>query len=88
MLARLFRSADGSKPRSQAFAELIADRNGQVSRYLTDGVNLYRFMGSVISRAGEMVGIENCWSLDLMLIPADELRTRRLRPVTLAAVAE
>jgi hypothetical protein len=86
MLAKLFRtSRPGDVPRA-TFAEAISDRDGHVCRYLTDGVNLYRFMGSIISRAGELVGIENCRSLDIMLIPAEELHRRRVRPVTLAGV--
>jgi hypothetical protein len=88
MFARLFKGASGGTTRTRTFAESIADRHGQVCRYLTDGVNLYRFMGSMVSRAGEIVGIENCWSLDIMLVPADELHSRSLRPVTLAAIGE
>ena len=42
----------------------------------------------MVSRAGEMVGIENCRSLDIMLVPADELRRRSVRPVTLAGISE
>jgi hypothetical protein len=89
MLAKVFRTA-GSGPERQmkSFVEAISDRDGHVSRYLTDGVNLYRFMGSMVSRAGEMIGIENCRSLDIMLVPADELRRRSVRPVTLAGVGE
>lgn len=89
MLAKVFRTA-GSGPERQmkSFVEAISDRDGDVSRYLTDGVNLYRFMGSMVSRAGEMIGIENCRSLDIMLVPADELRRRSVRPVTLAGVGE
>jgi hypothetical protein len=69
MLARLFRGSNSHTVRTKSFAEAISERHGQVCRYLTDGVHLYRFMGSMVSRAGEMVGIENCWSLDIMLIP-------------------
>ncbi len=88
MLARLFKTAGSGPERHKTFAEAIADRDGHVSRYLTDGVNLYRFMGSMVSRAGEMVGIENCRSLDIMLVPAEELHRRSVRPVTLAAASD
>ncbi len=87
MWARLRATRSGTEPH-KSFAEAITDRDGRVSRYLTDGVNLYRFMGSMVSRAGEMVGIENCSSLDIMLVPADELRQRSFRPVTLAGISD
>ncbi len=88
MVAKFFRTASSATERQKTFAEAITDRDGRVSRYLTDGVNLYRFMGSMVSRAGEMVGIENCRSLDIMLVPADELRRRSFRPVTLAGIRD
>ncbi len=85
MLARLFKASGAGAARpKKTFADSIAERHGHVSRYLTDGVNLYRLMGSMFTRAGEMVGIENCRSLDIMLVPAEELDSRRLRPVALS----
>ena len=87
MLAKLFKSSN-SRSERRSFAEAISDPDGHVCRYLTDGVHLYRFMGSMVSRAGEMVGIENCRSLDIMLVPAEELHRRRVRPVTLAGIGD
>lgn len=87
-MSMLSRAGIGGPAWAVADARTVADVNGQASRYLTDGVNLYRFMGSMVSRAGEMIGIENCRSLDIMLVPADELRRRSVRPVTLAGVGE
>ncbi|HUO71815.1 MAG TPA: hypothetical protein VMU39_13655 [Solirubrobacteraceae bacterium] len=86
MWAKLFKTSTRSVEPRATFAEEISDRDGHVCRYLTDGVNLYRFMGSMVSRAGEMVGIENCRSLDIMLVPAEELHRRRVRPVSLAGI--
>lgn len=57
----------------------VADED--CGRYLTDGVNLYRFLGAMASGMGEMVGLENCRSLDVMLVPIGELRARRMRTV-------
>jgi hypothetical protein len=88
MWARLFRRASSGTEPQRSFAEAITDREGRINRYLTDGVDLYRFMGTMVSRAGEMVGIENCSSLDIMLVPADELRRRSFRPVTLAGISD
>jgi hypothetical protein len=59
-----------------------------VGRYLTDGVNLYRFLGAIPGAAGVMAGIENCRSLDIMLVPIDELQERSLRAIGGAGVAE
>ena len=55
--------------------------SGRTVRYLTDGVHLYRFLGSLATRAGGMIGIENCRSLDIMLVPADDLDQGHLRAV-------
>ncbi len=61
--------------------DTIVDDTGRAGRYLTDGVNLYRFVGEIPGALGEMVGLENCRSLDVTLVPIGELRTRRLRAV-------
>ena len=58
-----------------------ADHAGRTGRYLTDGVNLYRSLGILAGAMGQMVGLENCRSLDVMLLPIGELRSRGLRAV-------
>ncbi len=55
--------------------------DGQAGRYFTDGVNLFRSLGTIDRASSPTVGLENCRSLDVVLIPVDELRRRRLRPV-------
>ncbi len=62
-------------------AETVVDRTGHPSRYLTDGVNLYRFMGELGSGIEQLIGLEDCWSLEVVLLPIGELRARRLRGV-------
>ena len=59
----------------------ITDDAGKPSRYLTDGVNLYRYVGTIPSPMGHMIGLEDCRSLDVTLWPADELRARQFQPV-------
>ena len=54
---------------------------GQAGGYLTDGVELYRSLGPITLGPSRMIGLENCRSLDVVLIAIDELRGRRLRPV-------
>ncbi len=59
----------------------VVDHAGRRSRYLTDGVDLYRCLGAVAGGMGQMVGLENCHSLDVLLLPIGELRARHLRAV-------
>jgi len=63
----------------------IKDHAGTPSRYLTDGVNLYRYVGTIPSPIGPMIGLENCHSLDVTLCPGRDLHALRLRSVTPAA---
>jgi hypothetical protein len=60
----------------------------EAARYLTDGTNLYRVVDALRgSRGHAVVGVEDCRSLELILLPADELRALRLRPVRPAAAS-
>ena len=61
---------------------VISDYAGMPCRYLTDGVNLYRYVGTIPGSMGRMIGLENCHSLDVLLWPIAELRAVRLRGVT------
>lgn len=58
----------------------------EAGRYLTDGINLYRVVDALRgSRGHPVVGVEDCRSLELILLPADEFRALRLRLVRPAA---
>jgi hypothetical protein len=58
----------------------------EAARYLTDGINLYRVVDALRgSRGHAVVGVEDCRSLELILLPADEFRALRLWPVCPAA---
>jgi hypothetical protein len=46
---------------------MIQDHAGNPCRYLTDGVNLYRYVGTIPGSMGRMIGLEDCHSLDLVL---------------------
>jgi hypothetical protein len=46
--------------------------------YLTDEVFLYR----VVGEPSDAVELEDCYGLDVVRVPADELSARRLRLVT------
>jgi len=80
-MSMLSRARASSVRRAVGDAGTVADHAGQASRYLTDGVNLYRFLGAVADDKDEMVAVENCRSLDVMLLPIGELRAQRLRAV-------
>jgi len=72
-------------PWADADGDTVADVAGRAARYLTDGVDLYRFVGGIAGGTGEMVGLEDCRSLEVVLLSIEELRGRRLRAVTPAS---
>ena len=76
----------GATP-SLADPGMIKDHVGKSSRYLTDGVNLYRYVGTIPGSMGHMIGLENCHSLDLILWPIAELHALQLRSVTPAVTS-
>ena len=66
---------------------VIHNHAGHPSRYLTDGVNLWRHVATIPSSAEHMIGLENCHSLDLTLWSVAELPALRLRGVTPAVAS-
>jgi hypothetical protein len=48
-------------------------------------VELYRFVGAIVTGACDMVGMENCRSLELVLAPAADLHCGRLWAVAPSA---
>jgi len=64
---------------------LVVDDNGRTSRYLTDGLNLFRYLGTGRSPMGVIVKLEDCRTMDIMLIPAGQLRAGTWRAVRPAA---
>lgn len=53
--------------------------------YLTDGVFLFRVVQWVTSAIGEMIDLEDCYLLDVVRVPACDVRARSLRVVVPAA---
>ena len=72
--------SDG-RPHGYAGGGAVAKHARQPDHYLTDGVNLYRSLGALASAMGQMVGLENCRSLDVLLLPIGQLCTCGLRVV-------
>ena len=54
----------------------------QPDQYLTDGTKLYRSLGAIAGGMGQMIGLENCRSLDVIIVPIGEVRPGELRAVT------
>jgi hypothetical protein len=55
---------------------------GLAGTYLTDEVFLYRVVDVLVTGAGEMVDLEDCYWLDVVRVPVAEVRASRLRVVT------
>jgi len=54
----------------------------QAGVYLTDGIFLYRVDHVLMTGAGEMADIEDCYRLGVVRVLVNDLRARRLRVVT------
>jgi hypothetical protein len=52
--------------------------------YLTNEVFLYRVVGIAANDMGEVVELEDCYSLDVVCVPIHKFRANRLRVVTAA----
>ena len=85
-MSRSSQANDSGRPTTGT--HVLVDDDGKAGSHWTDGVNLYRLLGVIAGGRSEMVGIESCRSLDVVLVPADELRGWRLRPVVAGAPAQ
>jgi hypothetical protein len=50
--------------------------------YLTDEIFLYRVVELLLTDAGEVADLEDCYGLDVVRIPLRALQARSLRVVT------
>jgi len=62
----------------------VAD-TGCAGRYVTDGVHLYRLLEPLGEDAHGMTGVEDCCSLEIVLVPTGDV-LRRMRPVVADAL--
>jgi hypothetical protein len=53
-----------------------------IGSYLTNEVFLYRVADATRTSAGEVLLLEDCYLLDVVRVPAEDLQRRRLRLVT------
>ena len=80
-MSALYRAIDRGTADGLAAAGDGAGQTDEVGIYLTDEVFLYRVVDLVASGVGEMVELEDCYWLDVVLVPLRDLRARRLRVV-------
>jgi hypothetical protein len=76
-MSTLFGVRGSRSPNLARVADTAAGDQGRPGRYLTDGLVLYRYIGTVVSGLGEMVELEDCRSLELTWLPIGELRYLR-----------
>ena len=69
-------------PDAPAAANAVTPLVDQAGVYLTDGVFLYRVVHLLETGTGEVVDLEDCYWLDVVRVPVNDLRARRLRVVT------
>jgi len=50
--------------------------------YLTDGIFLFRVVDRLVTEAGHVADLEDCYGLDVVRVPVHELQERWLRVVT------
>lgn len=70
------RAAAGAVP-----AGVVAGEITGANLYLTNGVFLYRVVGMAATGMGQMVELEDCYSLNVALVPIGALRAGGLRVV-------
>ncbi len=75
------RAVRGVIPPALPEAGSVREGDGEPGRYLTDGIDLYRYLGVISTGMGQMVELEDCRTLDVVLLPIGALHTRRLRSV-------
>jgi len=70
------------RSRSAAKASCPRPEPHPAHRYFTDGVNLYRFVGWVNRSVSAMLAeLEDCRSLEVVVVSAEDLARSTLRPV-------
>lgn len=66
---------------SRTVASASAVHVDQGTVYLTNEVFVYRIVDRVVTGAGEMVDVEDCYRLDVVRVAASDLASRHLRVV-------
>lgn len=80
------RRADSGTAQTAVQVELSSSGPEEAGTYLTNEVFLYRVIGIAAGDAGEVVELEDCYSLDVARVPISDFQAGGLRVVTPAAV--
>jgi hypothetical protein len=81
-MSRLFYPADSSTPDAAVLTrEGVRSTIDGTDIYLTNEVFLYRIIGMAADQPGEIVELEDCYTLSVALVPLRDLSARRLRVV-------
>jgi hypothetical protein len=80
-MATWFRTSSGDPRHSRDAAANVFDHWEPDAAYLTDGTDLYRYLGAIPSGTSELVALENCLTLKVLLFSLDEVRALKLRGV-------
>ena len=83
-VATWFRTSSGDPNHSSDAAGNVFDHWEPDAAYLTDGTNLYRYLGAIPTGTSELVALENCLTLNALLFSLDDVRALRLRGVVTA----
>jgi hypothetical protein len=70
---------DNSSRLQAAAASIVADDASSAAGYLTDGINLYRYLGLIAN--GNLHGLEDCRTLEVTLLTNSDLDALPLCPV-------
>ena len=70
-------STDGRATAADSAAEVAG-----LGLYLTDEAFLFRVADAFVNDANEMIELEDCYGLDVVQVPLNDLRARQLRVVT------
>lgn len=83
--ARMSRLVAGGEQRGHERARSSVESMLSHGRYITDGLNLYRVIGRIgPSSDASLLELEDCRSLELVVIPITQLRAMHVRPVEVA----
>ena len=81
-MSALHGAANRSKAQDPASAAAVGGSIDAPGVYLTNEAFLYRVVRLDASGTDEMVELEDCYWLDVVRVPARDVRARRLRVVT------
>jgi len=80
-MATSLRVSQGADDARECIATALDEPPTDESPYLTDGVHLFRLLGAFSGGDSALLGLEDCRSLSVILVSAEDLRDAGLRSV-------